>query len=89
MGNARRKVERRAGETEGESGTRNSELGSASSGSSPAPRLSPPASRPSPLSIECPFCHGEEVELFSLFGSQLLTSEYYCRHCRTVFEQLK
>ncbi len=39
--------------------------------------------------IECPFCHGTDVELFSLFGSQLLTSEYYCRNCRTVFEQVK
>ncbi len=38
--------------------------------------------------IECPFCHGTDVELFSLFGSQLLTSEYYCRNCRTVFEHL-
>ena len=37
----------------------------------------------------CPFCGGCEVELFSLFGSQLLTAEYYCRSCRTVFEQVK
>jgi hypothetical protein len=39
--------------------------------------------------ITCPFCHGADVELFSLFGSQLLTSEYYCRNCRTVFENVK
>jgi hypothetical protein len=47
------------------------------------------ASRPSPLAITCPFCGGTDVELFSLFGSQLLTSEYYCRNCRTVFENVK
>jgi hypothetical protein len=43
----------------------------------------------SPFAITCPFCGGGEVELFSLFGSQLLTSEYYCRNCRTVFEYVK
>jgi hypothetical protein len=43
----------------------------------------------SPFVISCPFCGGSNVELFSLFGSQLLTSEYYCRNCRTVFENLK
>jgi hypothetical protein len=47
------------------------------------------ATRHSPLAIECPFCYGADVELFSLFGSQLLTSEYYCRNCRTVFENVK
>lgn len=41
-----------------------------------------------PSVISCPFCHCSDVELFSLFGSQLLTSEYYCRNCRTVFEQI-
>ncbi len=41
------------------------------------------------LEVECPFCHSNEVEFFSLFGSQLLTSEYYCRNCHTVFEQVK
>ncbi len=39
--------------------------------------------------IVCPFCQGTDVELFALFGSQLLTSEYYCRHCHTVFEHVK
>ena len=43
----------------------------------------------SPLAVTCPFCGGGNVELFSLFGSQLLTSEYYCRDCRTVFENVK
>lgn len=37
----------------------------------------------------CPFCSSPHVGLFSMFGSQLLTSEYYCRACRTVFESVK
>lgn len=36
----------------------------------------------------CPFCGSAEVELFSLFGSQLLTEQWYCRACRTPFERL-
>jgi transposase-like protein len=39
--------------------------------------------------IHCPFCDSAAVELFSLFGSQLLTTEYYCNNCRTVFENVK
>ncbi len=45
--------------------------------------------RPSPLAISCPFCESDDVELASLFGSQLLTTQYYCRKCRTIFEQVK
>lgn len=37
----------------------------------------------------CPFCGATEVELLSLFGSQLLTQQYYCRACHTPFERLK
>jgi hypothetical protein len=37
----------------------------------------------------CPFCGSGETELMSLFGSSPLTSQYYCRTCRTVFEQVK
>lgn len=48
-----------------------------------------PTSPLSPAAIECPFCASIQVELFSLFGSQLLTSEYYCHGCRTVFEYLR
>ncbi len=49
--------------------------------------------RPSPVvrpdQVTCPFCHESDVELFSLFGSQLLTTQYYCKNCLTVFESLK
>jgi late competence protein required for DNA uptake (superfamily II DNA/RNA helicase) len=39
--------------------------------------------------IACPYCGSVETELFSLFGSQLLTAQYYCRSCHTPFEQVK
>lgn len=39
--------------------------------------------------IRCPYCDSTETELTSLFGQQLLTAQYYCRHCRTPFEAVK
>ncbi len=37
----------------------------------------------------CPFCGGRETELYALFGSQISTSQHYCRVCRVAFEQFK
>ncbi len=42
-----------------------------------------------PPAVECPFCHSHETELIALFGSQMLTSQYYCRSCHTSFEAVK
>jgi hypothetical protein len=39
--------------------------------------------------IGCPFCGSIDTELFSLFGQQLLTVQYYCRACRTPFERVR
>jgi len=39
--------------------------------------------------VRCPFCGSAEVELMALFGSQLLTDQYYCRACHTPFEHLR
>lgn len=39
--------------------------------------------------VACPYCGSRETEVFSLFGSQLLTAQYYCRACHTPFEQIK
>ena len=39
--------------------------------------------------INCPFCGSTDTELFSLFGSQLLTVQYYCNNCHTPFEHVK
>lgn len=46
---------------------------------------------PSPRSgrPRCPFCGSTETELFSLFGQQLLTAQYYCNRCHTPFEYIK
>jgi DNA-directed RNA polymerase subunit RPC12/RpoP len=39
--------------------------------------------------VTCPYCGSSETELFSLFGQQLLTAQYYCRTCHTPFEYIK
>lgn len=39
--------------------------------------------------VACPFCHSTEVELLSLFGSQLSTDQWYCRSCHTPFERFR
>ncbi len=39
--------------------------------------------------IRCPFCGSLDTELFSLFGQQLLTVQYYCNGCRTPFERVR
>ena len=44
---------------------------------------------PADSSIRCPHCDSEDTELFSLFGQQLLTVQYYCNACRTPFERVK
>jgi len=37
----------------------------------------------------CPFCQSENTAMMALFGSQLLTSQYYCNGCHTVFEVVR
>ena len=44
-----------------------------------------PADRP----VACPHCGSTDVEVEAPFGSQLMTTQYWCRACRTVFERLK
>jgi ribosomal protein L37AE/L43A len=39
--------------------------------------------------VTCPFCRSTEVELLSLFGSQLSTDQWYCRACHTPFERFR
>lgn len=38
---------------------------------------------------QCPFCDSTNVELFSLYGQTLLGSQYYCNHCRSIFEAVR
>jgi len=39
--------------------------------------------------VICPYCASSATELFSLFGQQLLTAQYYCRDCHTPFAYIK
>lgn len=39
--------------------------------------------------MNCPFCDANEPRLISLYGSQLLLSQYRCRACGTYFEGLR
>ena len=39
--------------------------------------------------VICPFCGSDETELHAMFGSLLLTEQYYCRACRSVFERIR
>jgi hypothetical protein len=41
------------------------------------------------MAVVCPFCRSTTVELISLFGSQLLLSQYRCSACRSYFEGLR
>ena len=39
--------------------------------------------------VPCPFCEAEHSELVSLFGSQLLLSQYRCKSCGSYFEAVR
>lgn len=39
--------------------------------------------------VACPHCGATDVELESRAGSSLMSSQYYCNGCRTVFERVK
>jgi DNA-directed RNA polymerase subunit RPC12/RpoP len=39
--------------------------------------------------VRCPFCNAASAELLSLFGSQLLLSQYRCASCGSYFEGLR
>jgi transposase-like protein len=41
------------------------------------------------MALECPFCRAAKAELVSLFGSQLLLSQYRCTACGSYFEGLR
>ena len=41
------------------------------------------------IEVICPYCRSRDTELFSLFGQQLLTVQYYCNACHTPFEYVK
>ncbi|MBI5029602.1 MAG: hypothetical protein HZB51_03685 [Chloroflexi bacterium] len=39
--------------------------------------------------VACPFCDSIDVEMIALFGQQMMTSQYYCHNCHSVFEAVK
>ena len=41
------------------------------------------------VQISCPFCRAKTAELVSLFGSQLLLSQYRCTGCGSYFEGVR
>ncbi len=43
----------------------------------------------SEIAVVCPFCSSADNEMISLFGQQMLTSQYYCNNCRTRLEAVK
>jgi hypothetical protein len=45
--------------------------------------------RSAKVQVACPFCRSTDTELFSLFGQQLLTVQFYCNACHTPFEYVK
>lgn len=53
----------------------------------PAPRRA--RTRHSAGPRACPHCSSTDVELEAAFGSSLMSRQYYCRGCRTVFEWVK
>ncbi|MDX1660201.1 MAG: hypothetical protein R3326_00300 [Gemmatimonadota bacterium] len=45
---------------------------------------------PAPASpIACPHCGSVEVEVEAPFGGSLMTRQYWCHGCRTVFEWVR
>ncbi len=41
------------------------------------------------MAVTCPFCRADAAQLISLFGSQLLLSQYRCAACGSYFEGLR
>jgi hypothetical protein len=41
------------------------------------------------MATRCPFCRAESARLISLFGSQLLLSQFRCEACGSYFEGLR
>lgn len=39
--------------------------------------------------VACPHCGSDDVEVEAPFGGSLMTRQYWCRGCRTVFEWIR
>lgn len=53
-------------------------------------RPDPSEPTPAPGSpITCPHCGSTDVEVEAAFGGSLMTRQYWCNGCRTVFEWVR
>lgn len=39
--------------------------------------------------VECAFCGGDQTEPASIYGCHMMTAQYYCRACRSVFDWVR
>lgn len=39
--------------------------------------------------VACAFCESEETEPASIYGCHMMTAQYYCRSCRSVFDWVR
>jgi hypothetical protein len=39
--------------------------------------------------VPCAFCDSTDTELIALFGQFLLSSQFYCNNCHSVFEAVR
>ncbi|MGH7570593.1 MAG: hypothetical protein ACREMK_01970 [Gemmatimonadota bacterium] len=49
----------------------------------------PPEPGPIGAQPACPHCGSTDVDLEAPFGSSLMTRQFYCKGCRTVFEWVR
>jgi hypothetical protein len=41
------------------------------------------------MTVSCPFCNSEDVEIVSPWGGQIITCQARCRRCKTYFEAIR
>ena len=42
-----------------------------------------------PAEVECPFCGSRDSKPLAVFGALLMTSQYQCNACNTIFEWVR
>src|SRR2546430_11322157 len=55
----------------------------------PVGKVTPHPDPPPHGELRCPFCRSGDVEVISLFGSQVMTMQCKCRGCGSYFEASK
>ena len=63
--------------------------GESAEASTPQFEIRDPKSEIRDPEIACAYCDSSNIELMSLFGQSLLSSQYYCRNCHSVFEAVR